>query len=794
MYRRRPAVRICIPFILGIIAGWVLLRHAGTAPHIAAGVVLIVMSLLVRESFRSIALAALLVVTGSLAITSSTTGAGLGRFLEHDHGAPVPLRAAGTVLQKPAKKPESAVLLVRVDSLTRGSVSWPCQSKIRVSVRNPDSTILRLSYGTRIHVRGELRSPPLPGNPGEFDYKSYCLLHGIEALMTVKGPADVDLPDQDSALSFLRWIEAVRGAISRSLEQHVSPIVAGLLKGLVIGERTDLPDEVRMAFTNAGLMHLLAVSGFNVGLVAGILLAIGSLLRCSRHVQLLLTASGLIVFMYLTGAEASVVRATIMGLALLGAAMVERTPDLPNSLAVAALIALMLDARTFFDIGFQLSFAAVLALVLVVPAIEEIAGKIPDRLGKNVIFRYVMGSIVVSLAASAGTIPITALYFHKVSFIGILLNLVAVPISGILLGIGILLALFEPVLPWVSTMYAEVAELLGLILLKVTMWGGTRSYASLDFGMDLFQLTLAYLIVYAASEWKRRAVRVGSILGALVLCNVMVWNAVVRPAVHVLRVAAINVGQGDAILLTMPSGENILVDAGPRSFSFDAGQRTVVPFLRSGYAGSIDELILTHSHADHTGGAPSLIRMMPVHRMFQPVASGHSSILREIGRLCDSAGVRTGIVDSSRCLIDSEGVRVYVLHLLRPGGNEDPRNQNDNSIVLKVVYGGTSILLMGDAEAPAEEILIRAFGSFLQADLIKIGHHGSPTSSSREFIETVRPHSAIISVGAKNKFGHPSPETVTRLKERGIAVLRTDEEGAIIMQSDGRSWKKEHWR
>jgi competence protein ComEC len=254
----------------------------------------------------------------------------------------------------------------------------------------------------------------------------------------------------------------------------------------------------------------------------------------------------------------------------------------------------------------------------------------------------------------------------------------------------------------------------------------------------------------------------------------------------------LDVGQGDAIFVEFPSGKTLLVDAGPKIWHYDAGEKIVSRFLkRRGFA-SLDAVLISHPHMDHFGGLQSVFLNLKVGQIIEGLAPPDTGVYFEYMKAASERGTILFQTGLGKFLTMDEDVRIYVVHPLE---REDvASNENNSSVVFKLEYGNTSILFTGDAETEAETKLAKRYGSFLRSQILKAGHHGSSTSSSDLFVRTVRPRAALVSVGLNNKFRHPSPEVMGRMKQDGIDVARTDEEGAIVFQSNGKKWERVQWR
>jgi competence protein ComEC len=254
----------------------------------------------------------------------------------------------------------------------------------------------------------------------------------------------------------------------------------------------------------------------------------------------------------------------------------------------------------------------------------------------------------------------------------------------------------------------------------------------------------------------------------------------------------LDVGQGDAVLLRLTNGSHVLVDAGPKAFGYDAGKRVLVPFLRRQGISRLDAVVLSHPHSDHIGGLEAVMEEVEVNALYEADTTIASRLHYGLRLAARRHGVPVVTVGRGDNISPDPNARVYIVH---PGADDRiSQNLNNASLCLKVLIGRTSIFFSGDAEDDAEAEMTRRYGGFLSSDILKAGHHGSSTSTGAPFLDSITPKIALISVGAQNKFGHPSPDVVRLLQTRHITVLRTDREGALVFESDGSEWKQIDWR
>jgi competence protein ComEC len=496
-----------------------------------------------------------------------------------------------------------------------------------------------------------------------------------------------------------------------------------------------------------------------------------------------------------------VVRATITASIFLIASLVQVKSNPFNSLGVAALIILAIDARQLFDVGFQLSFVAVLSIVYLYPKMNAwISGRTSGGIVRKSIV-WTLRVCAVSLAASLGTLPLTAVYFGKVSIIGLLANIFVIPAVGasVVLGfVTITVGLFSN---WIASSYAAVNQL----LLDCTLWlirlAGDSSFAYVDTSRFLpiyalpFYAALLLLFNLSVRHVARRFLII-----FLIMLNVAVF---VPPPIAVavtgkLRVSFLDVGQGDAAVVELPDGKAIVIDAGPRTGNYDAGERIVAPFLRRRGVPRVDMLIMSHPHDDHLGGIPSVLEQFDVAEILESGQPVKSSTYR---RYITDVRAEGCIVDTARSgmpILRIGNLELYVIFptilFIDSDTTHRSPNLNNTSVVIRMQYRDVSLLFTGDAEMEAEGEMVSRYGDFLHCSLLKTGHHGSKTSSTEEFLDAVHPTYAVISVGRFNKFGHPSEDVISRLHALHAEIYRTDEEGAIIFESDGKTLSRIEWR
>jgi competence protein ComEC len=541
---------------------------------------------------------------------------------------------------------------------------------------------------------------------------------------------------------------------------------APLVDALVIARRADLDAEVRERYARAGLAHILSISGLHVGFIAAWLGLLLRLLGLGPRARFAAATALIAAYCWLLGLPAPATRAAVM-LALDGVARLRQRVVAPRGIvALAALTVLVIDPWAVRSVGAWLSVAAVSAVIW--------AGRATAHSHRLVRL------LAPAAAATLLTAPITAFAFGTVAPIGVLANLVAIPLGAVAVP-GLIIALLLS-----SGLLAAGAGLCLALLDLVARWAAAipGGHAVMTAGWPAAALWLGAL---AAAWWLWNAPRRPWLIGArvaflgAVLSLTTLFRAFTRLSdCRCLTVHFLDVGQGDAAALRTPAGQWVLIDGGPRTPESDAGRRVVVPFLRRHGVERLAVVVATHAHADHVGGLPAVFDAFPPQVVLEPGEPLGEAPYLEFLAATGTAGARWRAARTGDH-VDLDGVRMVVLSpdSAWAAATTDP---NEESVVLLVEYGRARLLLTGDAGLPVEWRLAGRVGD---VDVLKVGHHGSVSATSDAWLDELRPEEAVISVGARNRYGHPAPEVITRLRGHGIVVYRTDRQGTITFSSDG---------
>ena len=569
-----------------------------------------------------------------------------------------------------------------------------------------------------------------------------------------------------------RW----RAAVGRDLDARFGAD-APLVRALLIADMHDLSPTVRDRFAAAGLSHMLSVSGLHVGLIAVAVSLLAQIAGVPARRASALVVGLTATYVVAIGAPLPAVRAAVM-LAISSASLaIQRPTSAWAALAVGAMAPFVSPAAVL-DVGFQLSVVGMVALVA--------AGAISTRWEPLTVGGWrgtLYRSLVASTAATLLTAPLVAATFGRVSFVAPISNLVAVPIMAVLQPMLFLAALLMP-LGAAAQFVADACHPLIAAIDTIAALSARLPGASVSVVTDATTMALACaaataFVVAAVSRFPWRPVIAG--IAAL---SIIAWRPLVRaPATHT-ELHMLDVGQGDALALRTTRGRWVLFDAGRDWQNGDAGRRDVIPYVAE-RGGDVVALVLSHPHSDHVGGVASTLRALRPTWYFDPAYAGTSPPYRASLVAAAESRVRWRRVRPGDSLVVDEAVITF----LAPDSAwaDTLRDPNDASSVARIRVGSVSFLMTGDAEADEERWLAANQAALLQADVLKVAHHGSNTSSLPEFLDVVRPRLALVSVGAGNVYRHPSPSVMEALAARGITALRTDLEGTVVVRTDGRA-------
>jgi competence protein ComEC len=663
--------------------------------------------------------------------------------------------------------------------------------------------------GDAVSLEGRIRSIRNFANPGGFDYQRHMAMKAVRARVYARS-GSLHCRTRARTHGFGTTVDGIRQCLADRMETALSDFsedTVTLLRLIVLGDRTGLTPELRNAFNRAGVGHILAISGLHVGMVAACLFCAARWILSWFPIVLkhawagkgaaLIGLLGVAGYGVLAGLSASTQRAMIMAAVFLVRFWVGRRYDWFNALAAAALTIMVIYPPAVLGVSFQLSFAAVLALIAGASAITRPdTGDSPSL--RRRICRRMAAYIWISVLAILGTLPLVLHYFNQVSLVGLAANLVAVPLVGMVilpLGLaglaGAAMGLWAlPAQCWQAA--AMAMDLVRFLVEGLGRWPLAAVQCVTPTGLEI---GLYYLLGMMVLFWRRLPWRTPLVLTVLSvgLLDVGYWTYQ-RFGRTDVRVTVLDVGQGSANLIQFPGGYTVLVDGGGFSDNrlFDVGMRIVAPVLWRNKIKTLDLVVLSHPNSDHLNGLIYILEHFKVRQVWDNGEIVPTAGCKRWHRLIAEKGIdHPDFSDIPRHQV-VRGVQIDILsppvEFLKRCAFEPWRDENNNSLVLKVHYGSSSILFTGDIGARAEAEMVRNCGTDrLQSTVLIAPHHGSGGSSSNRFVHAVRPEHTVISCGWMNRFGFPHPTVIQRLNASHSRIWVTADCGAVQIVLDGKS-------
>lgn len=625
------------------------------------------------------------------------------------------------------------------------------------------------NYGDVIRFSGELKIPKGKRNPGGFDYKAHLMRKGISTTMFSRDSQKIGEYD---ANPFLRAAFSFRERLMAFYDAHLPEELSSLISGMILGIKGRISGDVLRAFSNAGIIHILAVSGLHVGIVFGAAVKLMDLVKIPNTISFCLGSLIILFYCFVTGLPPSVVRASIMIWITMLGSIVGRRGDAVNNLSFAAFVTLLINPANLYTLGFQLSFAATLGIVLFYTKLKKLL-PLPG---------YIRDMQAVVCSAQIIVLPILAYHFHNISLIVFLTNLILVPIASIALVTGFVGGILGLIVPPAGVLIIHIGGLLMTVIQKTSVFLGSLPFSTITVPSFPAILVLIYyiLLLFVFGNFKTGK-KLKKYKIAAITAFIIILVVILIPKQKSLEVTFIDVGQGDSILIRTPNKMTVLIDGGgmPAFYQgdFDVGRDVIEPFLQSKGVRSIQVMVFSHFDSDHSEGLIYLLENMKVDTILYGIAD-QGEIYKRMKLISDKKGIRTiQLARGDEFIVD--GILFEILS--PPKGGIPGATDNDNSLVLKMTYKDISFLFTGDLGHAGEYNILES-GIDIKSTVLKVGHHGSGTSTSPEFLRHVKPVFAVISVESGNRFGHPSPQVIDLLNGNGIRILRTDLHGGVTFK------------
>lgn len=700
-----------------------------------------------------------------------------------------PIVIEGIIYDRPSVAPDGSRVTVHVERVFKDKRAEPVTGFLLLYVSTGDISLTR---GDRIRFTSRISVPHRLGLPGEFDYSRYLACLGISATGRVATQEEIVLIRAAAVESTQRSIDQIARFLGDSIRNSIpDERVSSVMTALLLGDQRRIPQDLADAYTRAGVNHILSISGFHIGIIAAFItmLVIWFLTRFEflalrwnvRKIAILVAVPAMVAYLFLTGNAPATARSVIMLTVFAAALFIERERDTINTLLLAAFFLVAIHPPTLFDVSFQLSFLSLWGILVAVPVIMKCTTTV-NSLWLQRLFQF----IAASVAASCVMVLPVLFIFKIASLNGILTNFLIVPLLGygaVLTGflslplISVIPAL-APILLWPAATLVDISN-------RIILWCTTLPVVTF---YGITELDMFFFLLFMTSMTFLRSQIQLLTAGLLIPISAIVIHVYAASySDGRLHITMLGVGQAESILVKLPDGSTLLIDGGGylHDTGHDFGQRFLAPALGALHVGRIERMIATHSHPDHSGGLPFVIKNFAIGEFWSGL-----DVSTDVQRELDKKAVVQRRLATGETITLPGPVTITVLSPTKAGPPLTDSNEysvNDQSLVFRLQYGSFSMIFCADAGFEAEQKMLDR-DTDLKSTVLKVGHHGSRYSTSEKFLASVHPEFALISAGAGNRFGLPSSRTIGLLSSKGIPTYRTDRDGTIELVTDGRIW------
>lgn len=665
------------------------------------------------------------------------------------------------------------------------------------------SELSRILYGRKISCTGKLYAFDGELNPGQFDANAYYKNEGYTGILDAK---DIRIVKEEESFSPDIYLHRLNLAISEKYKKILGDKNAGSLSAMVLGDKRGLDEEIKELYQENSISHLLSISGLHISLLGGAVFLFLRRLKVSFSFPLITSSIILIIYGAFTGFSVSTSRAIVMMSVLFISFVIGKSYDLPSGLALAALILIVMNHRVIYQSGFLLSFFAVIGIFYIMPELLYIF-KVDIYHKRGIIkgLHLLLASIISSISILLATLPIVLNNFYEVSLTGIILNIIVIPLMSLVVITGLL-----------GGFVALVSEILGSFILGITHYilnlytlfcrlGDRLTFLRLIIGKpDKWQIVLYYLIlviVFYFLALKRRENKLRSLKNNLpegyntskriVVTGLMTFTSflIIAYKPREFSINMLDIGQGDCFVVNDGNNDIYISDCGSTTVQ-NVGKTRLLPFLKSKGWGKVDTIFISHMDKDHVNGVNDLLKCAEITIGRIIISASYTSDklncaeLEELKELAKMRDIKLFYMKKGDEIVGKD----ISFRCIYPTGEEDIKDQNEASIVMRMDYKGLSMLFTGDIAGSTEEKIIDSTGKdILDCDILKVCHHGSKNSSTDDFLKKVSPKLYLISCGLMNRYGHPHRDALSRMTEEGGRILRTDHMGGTqIKLVDGK--------
>lgn len=663
-------------------------------------------------------------------------------------------------------------IILKADSFKSDNITKTKKIKVQAFLDEE----IDIDIGWKIKIEGNLYQPKKLRNPGGFNEELYLKTRKVFFKVY---PKDISIISKDFSINTM--FDKLRNRISSIYENVLPKNEAGILKAMILGDKSDLDEEIKMLYSDAGIYHIMAISGLHLSIICAIFALIIDKLFHKNFKAKSTAKIGIIIFLIMycifTGCNASTVRATIMISIVLIGYIITRTPDFLTSISTACLLILIYQPLYLFDIGFQYSFAAVYSIAIFSNHISNILS-----------FKNLNKTISSVIAVNIGSKPITAFYFYKLTVFDIITNILVIPLVFIIVLFGIItgisgfisinLAKFcAGIIYIIFKWYEAICRLVNIIPFSVIKTGHINIITILLYFLIFY---LIYLIISKKSNIKD--IKIPILLSIITFS----FSILLTMKSNKLEVAMLDVGQGDCIVASY-NQKCFIIDGGGKinNESYDSSEGTgtynLLPYLTYKWINNIDYIFISHFDYDHVKGILEILDKIKIEKILVSGDFTGNIYYDKLISESDKNNIPVEIIKNSEKIYLNKDI---ILNCIYPYEELSGEGKNNDSLVLKLIYKNVSFLFTGDIEEETEIKIIEK-NSNIKADILKLAHHGSNTSTTDKFLDLVSPNAAIVSTGVNNSYLHPSPETIDKLEKKKIPVFNTAESGAVILKTDG---------
>lgn len=636
--------------------------------------------------------------------------------------------------------------------------------KILINIKMSQD-IPSIKYGDSLYIEVEFKQPEEARNYKGYNYKQY--------LKTKKIIGTVELEKA-------KILKSSNGSFIHNIQKYIKDTINGtltdeegnLLLAILLGDKDKLSEDIQESFKTSNLSHMLAVSGAHVSyIILGLTYVLQNSIIGKKNEKIVCIIF-LLFFMAITNFTPSVTRACIMAVLTLFSGIIYRKSDVYTNISVAALITLIFNPYNLLDLGFQLSYGGTIGIIIFIKRIQE-------KKSNSKVINYIKQMALVSIYANIIIIPIMMYHFNTVSFTFIISNIMASPILGIIVITGFLFIIASITVKPLTRLIAIFIKPILSILIKISQICSKLPFSNILVVTPYMFNVISYyaIILYCIKSKKNNKCKIIiCLLIVLILINFIIY---IFP--QKLRIFFIDVGQGDSTLIITPDKKTVLIDGGG-SDSFDVGEKVLLPYLLDRRILKIDYVLISHFDTDHCGGILTIMEKVKVKNIIISEQAEHSENYERFKKLMIHKKIRLIEVKKGDKIKIGRYSEFKILFPTSRLLSENPLN--NNSIVAQFNYNNFKMLFTGDIEKLAEQQILKAEKAEIRADILKVAHHGSKTSSIPEFIKAVKPKIALIGVGKNNTFGHPNKQTIKNLENIKCRIYRTDIQGEIIIKID----------